>query len=371
MNIVLVVADALQADHLSCYGYERDTSPHLDRFARNHTKYESAIAPSTWTRSVAASILTGTYPSVHGVQTISDRFPTEPICFPSFLQENDYYTVGISGIGNVSSGLGFDVGFNEFVDLYKDESLLPDRASSNAEKEMLNHESGEVIFPRAEDIVDRFEETILSAEGSEPFFSLLWMIDPHDPYHPPEQHRPFVNSAYEGEIEGSRESIRRASSQEDFQRLIDLYDSEISYLDTQFARLVQLLKRADIWEETVLIFVGDHGEAFGDHDGNVGHSNVHYEELIHVPCLIRYPKNEPTWDGTEELINLADILPTVLDYVGLTMDPFPPEDVTGDSVLAGGHEETFTETQYSKAQNNYYSIRQKRWKYITVNSPDS
>jgi arylsulfatase len=368
-NILIIVADALRADHLSCYGYSRETTPNLDRFAEANTMYSHAFTPATWTRSVAASILTGTYPSVHGVKTMNHTFSDKLPTIQKQLNEVGYFTNAVSAIGNFSSELGFGAGFDRFIDLYKDTGLPDERAKSSAEDEMLSHESGSVIFPRASDVFDRFIDIVADSDQDGPFFSLLWTIDPHDPYSPPKEHQPFVDSSYRGEMDGSRESLRRATNEEDFQRLIDLYDSELSYLDKQIKKLMDRLRQIDEYENTVIVFLGDHGEAFGDHDGNVGHSNLHYEELIRVPLLIRFPDGTE-WDGGGRLASLIDIAPTVMRYIDEPYEHSLPESVSGQSLLDGGRNRVFGETHYSDAQNSYVSVRERRWKFIRVDSPN-
>ena len=369
-NVLVFIADALRADHLSCYGYERDTTPNIDEFAAEHTKYENAFTPSTWTRSVAPSILTGTYPSVHGVNTLDDFFTGDLPRWPEVLRKNGYRTVGISAIGNVSSEIGFDRGFDQFVDLYKDESLTSHRTESTAGDELLEHESGRVVFPTAEQVIDRFETEVLEQDGEKPFFTFLWTIDPHDPYQPPDGFEEYVDAEYDGPIDGTRESLRRASSEDDFQRLVNLYDSEIRYTDQAFHNLLNRLKQYGMFDSTMVIFAGDHGEAFGDHDDNVGHSHVPYEELMRVPIVVRYPSDQPKWDGDDELVSLIDLMPTTLDYLGIDNPLKLDDDISGRSVLQQGRSAVYSETDYADVQNSFHAVRRQRLKYIETRSPN-
>ena len=370
MNILVFISDALRADHLSCYGYERETTPNLDNFAAEHTRYENAFSPSTWTRSVAPSILTGTYPSVHGVNTLDDFFTSDVPRWPEILRDTGHRTVGISAIGNVSSGIGFGRGFDQFIDLYKDESLTSHRTKSTAGDELLEHESGRVVFPTAGQVIDRFEMEVLKQKDDAPFFSFLWTIDPHDPYQPPNGFNKYIDADYDGPIDGTRECLRRASSKEDFQRLINLYDSEIRYTDHAFGNLLTRLKRHGEFDETMIIFAGDHGEAFGDHDGNVGHSHVPYEELMRVPLITRYPNDQPTWKGGDELVSLIDLMPTTLDYLDIDNPLDLDEDISGRTVLNQGRSTVYSETDYADVQNSFYAVRREQLKYIKTESPN-
>jgi arylsulfatase A-like enzyme len=304
------------------------------------------------------------------VNTLDDFFTGNLPRWPGILSENGYKTVGISAIGNVSSGIGFDRGFDQFVDLYKNESLTSHRTESTAGDELLEHESGRVVFPTAGQVIDRFETELLKQDGEKPFFTFLWTIDPHDPYQPPDGFEEYVDAEYDGPIDGTRESLRRASSEEDFQRLIDLYDSEIRYTDHAFRNLLNRLKKHGVFDDTMVIFAGDHGEAFGDHDGNVGHSHVPYEELMRVPIIVRYPNDQPNWDGDDELVSLIDLMPTTLDYLGIDNPSEMDDDVSGRSVLERGRSTVYSETDYADVQNSFYAVRRQRLKYIKTESPN-
>jgi arylsulfatase A-like enzyme len=120
----------------------------------------------------------------------------------------------------------------------------------------------------------------------------------------------------------------------------------------------------------MVIFAGDHGEAFGDHDGNVGHSHVPYEELMRVPIIVRYPDNQPMWNGEDELVSLIDLMPTTLEYLGIDNPLELDDDVSGRSVLERGRSAVYSETDYAEVQNSFYAVRRQRLKYIKTESPN-
>ena len=154
-NVLIYIVDALRADHLSCYGYHRPTSPNIDALAADPAavRFTQAFAPSTWTKPVAASILSGCYPPAHGVRTRSDLFLRSVPRLPLLLQEAGYRTAGVSTIGNVSSSLGFALGFDQFVDLYKDPALAQQREVSNTGAwKLYFEEDTTVVLPLAEDV---------------------------------------------------------------------------------------------------------------------------------------------------------------------------------------------------------------------------
>lgn len=238
MKIIIYVVDCLRADHVSCYGYHRQTTPNIDALARDGVLFEKAFSPSTWTKPVAASLLTGLYPSAHGLRMRTDILSWNIRTLPELLGEYGYITLAISTIGNVSSSLGFGKGFDSFIDLYKEPSLLTKRPVADVKHEKLYHEKqGEVVFPLAEDINEALFPWI-KKHINQNFFIFLWAMDPHDPYNPPEDWKPYVDPRYKGRMDGSRELAKQAKRPEDLQHLINLYDSEIAYTDHCFGQLV-------------------------------------------------------------------------------------------------------------------------------------
>ena len=133
-NVLIYIVDALRADHLSSYGYARPTTPNLDALAAEASavRFSAACSPSTWTKPVAASILSGCYPPAHGVRSRSDLFVRAVPRLPELLQAAGYRTAAVSTIGNVSSPMGYAVGFDKFVDLYKEPSLVSRREVSTS-----------------------------------------------------------------------------------------------------------------------------------------------------------------------------------------------------------------------------------------------
>lgn len=372
MNIILYVLDSLRADHLSCYGYPRETSPHIDQITADGVLFENAFSQTTWTRPSAASILTSTYPSVNGLIYRTDSFPSQLTTLPEMLKAEGLLTAGVSTIGNVSSVLGFAKGFDRFVDLYKRKELYRTRDFISTAKERLTHEDvNQIVLPLAEDM-NVAALSWLEAHRKQDQFLLLWAIDTHDPYNPPPGFDKFCDPHYRGKIDGSRDSLRHARSKEDVQRLVDLYDSEIFYNDYCIGQLVDHLKEIDAYEDTLLILTSDHGEAFHDDHGNVGHGYIPYEELIHVPLIIKFPNSEHRKTRVSQLVQLIDLMPTILEIIGFSgKDKVSP--MQGKSILPtlDGkpiHKYVYSETSPTEIQDYHRSIRSTHWKYIMTES---
>lgn len=375
MHVLLYVIDALRADHLSCYGYNRPTTPNIDQLAKESVAFENCHSPSTWTKPVAASILTGVYPPVHGVQRRSDVFASGVPSLPELLTQNGARTAGFSAMGNVSSAFGFSKGFDEYHDLYKDPTLTHKRRTSSAGEEKLPHEANTpVVIPLAEDLNNAVFPW-LEYNTPQDFFVFMWSIDPHSPYDPPKTFRRFANDGYRGKIDGSRDSIRGARSDSDIQHLMDLYDSEIYYNDYCIGQLISFLRDLGIYDQTMVIILGDHGDAFGEH-GFLSHGHLPYDEVTHVPLIIKFPQSAHAGVRIPALVSLVDIMPTVIDCFDLELDDTLGASIQGRSLMPLIHGETkcihdyiYSVTGSTEFQPTFYAVRTDKWKYIHVQSP--
>ena len=368
MHVIVYVVDCLRSDHLSSYGYSRETTPHIDALAEDGIRYENCFTPSTWTRPTSVSLLTGTYPPTHGARHRDDLFPSGLTTLPESLSGAGFRTLGVSTMGNVSDAVGHDRGFDEFRNLYKDETIVEKRATtSTANEKLLNEERDRIALPRAADVTARLLPEI-GTDGD--LFSFVWTIDPHLPFDPPETHRDFLDPDYDGPIDGSFESLPDDLTDADVDRLRDLYDCEISYVDEHIGELVDCLKARGEYDDSLLVVLGDHGEAFYEH-GTLFHGNEPYEEVLRVPLVVKPPAGAEADTGrVDDVISLVDLYPTILDLLNVKDRPgtlqgrsVPPvgEPTDGDPV--------FSETQLWDFEPAYYSVRTDRWKYIETRRP--
>lgn len=375
VNVLLYVVDALRADHLSCYGYERETTPTIDGLASEGVRFEHSFTPATWTRPVAASLLTGLYPPAHGTRTRDDRFAPPRATLAEAFSAAGYETAGISSMGNVSSATGFDRGFDRFDDLYRDDDVIDKRHTTSAAEEELKSETGVVALPRAEDITDAFERWLRERSGDGPFFGFCWSIEPHIPYDPPAGYDRFGDRQYRGPVDGSRECLKEVRSDADLERLKALYDGEIRYNDDCLGELLDLLRSEGEFDETLVVVVGDHGDAFDEH-GRLTHGHAPYEELVRVPWVMRPPGGVEGGQVVPDMVSLVDVYPTLLEYA-IDAAVESPEPIAGQSrasALHGDqvddHEQVFFETNSYDMQNAFYGVRTPGWKYIEIEGPD-
>ncbi len=297
-HILIFLVDTLRADHLGCYGYGRPTSPNIDRFADDAVLFEHPVAQSSWTRPATASILTGLYPHNHGARTRNQRLGEEVPYLPEILRSLGYRALGVSTNGNAGPRFGFRRGFSHF-------RSLPERASRPG------------IHVPVWRAVDETLEWLERIGPGDSFFVFLHVTDPHAPYLPPERlRRQFAPDAPPGPgILKTRTSAGASHSAED---LRGLYDAEIAFVDEHFGRMLEELDRRGVLDDTLVVFVADHGEEFQDH-GRYGHGATLYQEQIHVPLIVRLPgalRRPEDLSVVKSQVRQIDIVPTILDSIG-------------------------------------------------------
>lgn len=322
-NVILISIDTLRADHLSAYGYARETAPRIAAFARRAIVFEAAWSHSPKTAASHMSLMTSVYPEVHGVGNpgrdrirarLSDEIPT----LAEVLRRAGYRTRALHGGGNVRAEFGFERGF-EHYDEERDLSAW----------------------------IQRARQVVLDQEASPgaPLFLFLHTYEVHAPYAPPASHaRLFVDPGYAGDIVASPEALAQkpyaermrffwkqvdASSPEDLRHLADLYDAGIHHTDAQLGPFLEWLESRPLWRDTLLVLLSDHGEEFGEH-GGLRHTNLH-RETLHVPLVVRFPGDDPATRPRRipAVVRLIDVMPSVLDAAGIPA----PDHTQGRSLL--------------------------------------
>jgi arylsulfatase A-like enzyme len=319
-NVIVYLVDTLRADHLGCYGYAKNTSPHIDRFSREGYLFTNAQAQSSWTRSSVASLFTGLLPQVHGANDDPDKLPEEASTLAESLKASGYSTAGITGNGNAHGPWGFAQGFDYFEHVTH---VRPDDPLATSD------EINEVVFAW----LDEHSE-------EQPFFLYVHTIDPHAPYDPPEPFRsrfaPSVRNREIGSVEAIQQLHRREERIPDghVQALLDLYDAEIAANDASFGRFLEELKRRGLYDGSVIVFLSDHGEEFYEH-GDWTHGKTLHAELLDVPIIVKPPRGFstlPPGEGShriDSVVQHVDIYPTILDIVGAPV----PDGIQGRSVV--------------------------------------
>lgn len=307
-NVVFILVDTLRADHLSTYGYDRPTSPELDRFAQGAYLFPNTLSQAGCTFPSVNSILTSRHVQ-HFLGQPADRRMSIPDAIPTLaevLAQEGYATAAVSASSvvratpsKVNSFGGFDQGFDRF----DEECLMLEADCVNA---------------RAFEILDSMED---------PFFLYLHYWDPHDPYLPPPHHvRAFPDHHYSHRFvsQGNlwpimlmlyKDGPHRELSPEDIAQLKTLYDEEIRYFDARLAELLDHLQAKGILDETLIVFASDHGDEQLEH-GEIAHCRDQaYQTVLHTPILVRVPGQ--TGGVVEARAQNLDLMPTILDYLGI------------------------------------------------------
>jgi arylsulfatase A-like enzyme len=351
-NVILILVDTLRSDHLSLYGYERDTSPKIDAWGQVGIVFERAIAHSSWTKPSTASLLTSLHPSTHRVSGAGSGLPASAEPLAEILSRNGFHTSLFTGNSYVTPVFGFDQGVDYFWgedqprlrQLVVGHLLFMAHYRSRAvralydgmvaiERQLTGRESLPEGKVRAETITRRFWSW-LDGIGNERFFAYLHYVDPHSPYAPgPPYDRHFMPEHITEpwtEGPGSWESLRTYGEKPDgVDQLVALYDGEILYLDHWIGELLRDLERRGLLENTLVLFTSDHGEEFADH-GDFGHGNSLFAEQVQVPLIMSLPAGVADQGKRfPHVVRHIDVFPTVLDVLGL---PIPPE-IAGRSLL--------------------------------------
>ncbi|WP_207287833.1 sulfatase [Haloterrigena alkaliphila] len=342
-NIILLSADALRADHLSCHGYHRETSPVLDELADESLHFTNAYSASSHTREAVPALLTGEYPDT--AVGPDYRLATDTIA--STLSEHGFATGGFHSNPFISRAYGFDRGFDEFNDdLHFGKHKLIALAQRALDKLRNRH------YARAEEINERSLSWIDSLDDDQPFFLWNHYMDTHGPYEPPGEYEQLYHVE---ELSGrdAQSLYRRAIKDPDSitekeqKLLIALYDAEIRYNDERIGEFLESLRERELLERSLLIFTADHGDAFGEH-GYYEHPRYLHDEIIHVPLMVRPP------GGADDEVSIPastlDIAATVEQSVATSSDH------DGTSLL-GSFEEDRTVFMQARGEDDESHVR--------------
>ena len=337
-NIIFIVVDALRADHLSLYGYERDTTPNIDAHSSGGVVFKNAWAASSWTKPSAASYLTGLFPGMHGIGDFFDMLSDELETMPEILGVSGYYSKAISTNNNVSADYNYDQGFNDFKFIrghdYK-QLLFPHPLLAGRFPILLENAyrwglvDGNILYGDASTL-NRSVIPWLKLNHDKQFFLYLHYMEPHYPYYPI---RPNYSKGLRLTLNDLRtiRDTRRASLKDLEKRsllaaderrkslvetVINRYDDEIAEADRRVEELFEVFDELKLWENSLIIFTSDHGEEFFDH-GMGDHGNTMYNEVIHIPLVIFFPQGEYAGAIISEQVHLIDLMPTIFDYTGI------------------------------------------------------
>ena len=349
-NVVFVILDAARARQFGAYGYDRDTTPAMDRIAADGVLFQKAYTPAVYTLGAMSSVWTSQYPDRHhGDVSFQSPLPKDRLTLAEVLSGQGIRTVGFAATAVSGRFNGFDRGFEEFHDIWQ---TVGSRADAFAK-----------VVPQW-----------IDAHKDRRFFLYLHYREPHFPYDP---EPPFDTKwGPDGPIaKPARRDMgffreinqrRQPFSEEEQAHLVRLYDGNLGYVDQQVGELRRALEEAGVWDETVFILAADHGEGLWEH-GWIGHNVQVYEPSAHIPLIMRFPPGVgPRGQRIDALVDLVDLAPTVADVFGVRDQGGADREFQGRSLLpviagAPGRPVVVSRTVWERPR---YALRDGRWTFV-------
>jgi arylsulfatase A-like enzyme/tetratricopeptide (TPR) repeat protein len=332
-NVLLISIDTLRADHLGAYGFRGSISPHIDALAREGTVFENVHSPVPMTLPAHASMLTGTFPPTHGLRdNLEKRLPEASVTLAERLKARGLATGAVVSSFVLDRRFGLSQGFDTYDDRF-----------------LAVHKIGDLSERKGDEATRKAVEWLEKNRGR-PFFLFLHYYDPHDPYEPPP---PFAET-WKGHP----------------------YQGEIAFTDHCVGQVMAKLKELGLYDQTLVVLTGDHGEMLGEH-GELNHGYFIYEAALRVPLVVRVPGAKGVAARVDLPASLVDVAPTILSLLGADV----PKDVQGVDLSpwlfgrgAGGgarplYAETITPTRYYGA-NSLLAVIADGWKYIETTRPE-
>ena len=306
-NIILISIDTLRADHCSCYGYDKKTTPMLDLLAEKGVRFSHSYSSSPWTLPSHASMFSGLYPfKHHAVDDFISIHKSVPMLAEK-LKAAGYETGAFVSHYYLSKDYGFDRGFDKFVTRL--DAPATDM-SEIASRWIRDHRKGN-------------------------FFAFIHYFDPHTPYRPPlkyaRKHYPPDMAPIAADVKDTLRVIHSKNPDERsklLEGLLALYDAEIDFTDSAIGELFKKLQLFKLDQNTLIVVTSDHGEEFFEH-GLMEHGFTLYDEQIRVPLIFYCPDRLAAGRVVDTPASNVDIMPTLMDYAGLR----PPTEIDGSSLL--------------------------------------
>ncbi|MDO8681941.1 MAG: sulfatase [Armatimonadota bacterium] len=356
-HVILCLLDAASARHMSCYGYHRKTTPNIDALAEEGVIFRKCFSPANYTICGCGSIHTGRYAENHGVWFLEKRLEDDDLTFAETMRRAGYTTAGWASNLYASSHMGYNIGFEHFDDFTNGaHGHTPARDDMYGQEQEYHARFGKWL-----------EET-----SERRTFAYIHFMPPHEEYEAPEKFRFKWAKPYPGAPNTKAQTLmnweqgKAPYTQQDIDYVRDLYDEYFLYADYNVGLVIEKLKELGMWDDTLFILLSDHGEAFMEH-GFTLHNTTMYDEMIHVPLVIKLPKGmEPKRKDIDALVELIDIYPTVADMLGIEL---PEGTVDGKSLLPlmQGTADKIKDYSFSRSAHSVtpiLSVRTLKHKYI-------
>jgi arylsulfatase A-like enzyme len=320
--VLLIVLDTARADALGVSGSANAHTPHMDQLAREGVVFTHARSTSAWTVPAHGSLFTGLYPSNHGAHHEHPRLDSGQVTLAELLA-GSHQNAGFSENSFLQRANGYAQGFGHFEEVWRERKNWREPPGT----------------------LEKIRRWLAERDREREFFVFVNLMTPHLPYDPPERYeKKFVPA------EASKHLVRQmrtlgdqhaqlfmtgdlALSTQAFEVLRGLYLADVAYTDEQVGEIIAMLRSEGVLDETLVVVVGDHGENIGDHQ-LMEHQFSLNETLLRVPMIVRLPDAFPPGDRSDAPIQLVDLVPTVIDLIGVGRGHL--DDLDGESLVGDG-----------------------------------
>lgn len=346
-HVFLITIDTLRADHLSCYGYPRKTSPFLDSLAKKGVFFEKAIAQSATTCPSHASILTGLYPFQHrvlsNVYVLDDSYTT----LAEILREKGIRTAAFTSTGIHFQSSNLDQGF----EFYEEPRNTKKTYGSK--------------YRRAELTINNAIIWLYNFNPKEKLFLWIHLFDPHLPYRPPRKYYTMINKQMMKKdfleyLQKYNFNLEIFNNDPDrMYRYITSYDAEIKYVDEELKRFNNALKNMGLNKNSLWIITSDHGEGLGQHNW-LKHGKLLYQEEIHIPLIFYFSGSKIKPVRIKEVVENSDIFSTVLEIFKVKKDKKKQKDVKSISLWTKIKKPASSlQRKFAFSERRHYTEREK------------
>ncbi len=356
MHIIIYVHDSLRHDYVHTISPSTTTdTPGFDALAADGVIFTHAFAQTTWSKASGASLLTGYYPRALGAGSKNNQMPPRAFSVLNQLQEKGFKRIAISANSFISEKFGFEAGFDYIPYVYDMEAFqrrprkskgTPDRNRLRGNPYILTDDLNALYF----DYLDQAQP--------QDVFGLIWSMDTHLPY--------FDRYEIEHYYSGLEVVTYNQVASTPVETIKALYTKMVQYADDKFGEFVDTLKQRGLYDDALIITIGDHGESFGEH-GQMMHSGIPYDQMTRVPLIVKFPHNWQAGHTCHHLVELVDLLPTIASY--LQLDVQYPHPVHGKNLipLVEGKDKLrdWIYSEFEISSTNFVStLRGKKYQYI-------
>ncbi len=289
-NIVIITIDTLRADHLGCFGYERNTTPNIDSISAEGFLFSQAYTSRSLTGPSLTSLMTSLYPITHGLRDNGYVMSPKIDTLARILQRNGYQTAAYNAYHCNKKRFGFSHFFCALNNDQKVASSAINWIKKNSEKR---------------------------------FFLWVHLFSPHAPYEPPKGYDIFKPLGYSGPDYSTKKSIYSIKADSptlpkgDIDRIVSLYDAEVRYADDQVGRISKALEDLSLDDNTIIVILADHGEDIYEHNKYLFHGCSIYDSSLHIPLIFKLPDKASKGMNDDGIVEIVDVSPTLLELIGL------------------------------------------------------